>query len=65
MTTTPWTPSTPVPFGLWNIDQGDTQRITEDGRLRITEDGLAIRIIERTKTTWTAEPPPYGIWTKE
>jgi len=55
----------PPPFGRWIIDTGHAIRIAEDGRIRITEDGRNVRIIERYEVRWNIEPRPIDPWIKE
>ena len=49
----------------WEIEQqGITVRFTEDGTLRITEDGLNFRVIEFVRRAqWTQETPSPITWT--
>jgi hypothetical protein len=59
-----WTPAAP-PSAAWDVGSiTSIRRITQDGRLRVTEQSV-IRIIERFGSTWSFDPPPHGTWTNE
>jgi len=61
--TSPWTPE-PRSFASWSVEHGSTRRITQDGRIRVTEQGI-IRIIERFATSWANEGRSFSSWTTE
>jgi hypothetical protein len=60
-----WVPK-PRPFAVWSVEgvPGSIRRITEDGRLRITENAI-IRITFRSSFAWINEPSPFTPWTQE
>jgi hypothetical protein len=67
----PWTPD-PQSFAAWDAEGVDHQRITEAGRIRITEQAAGgippaavIRIIERFHAKWSLSPPTTSPWTQE
>lgn len=62
----------PRDFTGWSVETtGSTERITQDGRVRITETGAVIsaagniRIIERFEIKWSLSPPGFSPWTQE
>jgi hypothetical protein len=66
-----WSPSAPSgadwvkpfpPDDLWRQNTSRYIRLTEDGIVRITEDGLRFRVIEHTLTIWTKPFPPPDPW---
>jgi hypothetical protein len=62
---TTWTPEA-RPFASWDVAGFDRQRITEDGKRRVIEQGSqVVRIIERFRATWGLDPPASGNWTNE
>jgi len=61
---TAWTLEYP-PQQRWSPQlQGDVVRITEDGRIRITEQ-LPVRIIFRFSFSWDQSFATYSPWVKE
>ena len=61
-----WT-TEPSTFTTWGLDRsglGEVQRLTEDGRLRVTEQTI-VRIIERFPVTWNIESNSINPWTQE
>lgn len=50
------------PDDLWRVNLSRFLRLTEDGIVRITEDGLHYRVIEHSMTIWTKPFPPDPPW---
>jgi len=58
---TTWTKPFPI-ADQWVVLSGDNiRRFTQDGRLRVTEQG-AVRILERRDVSWTTEPTISNPW---
>ena len=58
---TTWT-KPPQIADQWVVLSGDNiRRFTQDGRLRITEQG-GVRILERRDVSWTTEPTISNPW---
>jgi len=61
---TAWTPEYPS-YQRWTPQlQGDVIRLTEDGRIRITEQ-YSVRIIFRFSFNWDQQFATYSPWTRE
>lgn len=58
----------PSSFTAWGLDRsglGEVVRLTQDGRVRVTEQAIT-RIIERMGMQWTSETtPPFNNWVTE
>ena len=52
-------------YAPWSPDQGEIVRLTQDGRLRLTEDGLHYRITRRApRSYWVRDALPSDQWAR-
>ncbi len=59
-----WTPAN-QPVDAWDTETSGLHRIIEAGNHRVTEDGRAIRIVERRDIAWTLETANQSLWSTE